>query len=74
MDVFNSLDLFAALWVLYLTKTDFKAGLRLVSMIEIECERQRWHHIWLVEGFNPFLERLAWFIKKSKQFNQESYC
>ena len=21
-------------------------------------------------GFNPFLERLPWFIKKSKQFNQ----
>ena len=25
-------------------------------------------------GFNSFLERLAWFIKKPKQFNWEPYC
>ena len=41
-----------------------------VSVIDLECKRQCLHYPvnW---DCNPFLERLAWFINKCKQFNLE---
>ena len=39
-------------------------------MIDLEHERQHLHHIWSIGVVTHFLERLALFIKKSKQINQ----